>query len=133
VKRDDLRKLIHQAVPSHIDQTLANWGAWCRQAPGRGCGACFSAEGRYRRRGDDTDSVIADVPVDEHDAARVESIMRHLPDKDRGLLIGHYAYRMPWQPLCRVLVLRINREGFDNRLRRAAHMAWNRYELVRDR
>jgi hypothetical protein len=71
------------------------------------------------------------MPIDERDAVRMEGIMRFLPEKDRDLLVGHYIYRAGWQSLSRILVLPINRDQYNQRLRRAALMAYNRFEVVR--
>lgn len=119
-----------EVVPVRVDQLLSNWGRWAREGMGAR-GRARSAEGRYRA--EPLANTVGGDEVDAGEAVLVESVMRFLPVKERGLLVGHYVRRLSWQPLSRALALPMQRPRYDRMLREAAMMAWNRYEVVASR
>ncbi len=117
-------------VPVEIDRMLQNWGRWVRDSK-QSASRCRSIEHRYRPDEEGVRPMTG--VVDALDAALVEGVMRFLPVKDRALLVGHYVDWSFWQPLARILGMRMQREYFDAALRKAALMAWHRYEIVAKR
>ena len=118
-----------------IDQLLWNWAQWVNAPVRGGVAIARSLEGKYRAEPGGEEQPEGYEPVnpwceivDEFDAQRVHSILRHpyFPSLEWRFINAYYLKRERWAPVCRACVITISKRSFDEQHARSLNVTRNR-------